>query len=561
MPTREEKIAQLQRLKKVEQLKTLRSQQPEEPKQDLPPTELESAGRGALQGASLGFADEIAGGVGAFPELASRLGSANPLAGTLEKYREIRDKQRVSDERAKQTNPNSYLAGNIGGSVASSFFPVVGGLTAAKAGQTALGAAGAGAKLGAIAGLGQSQADMTKGDLWGATKDVGAGGLVGGIAGGATQGVMNIFKGLHPVNAAKSLARVAFNTPEEVTQAYIDNPEAVKAALPRFELAKQFEGSIGDLKKNVTEGSAGARNFLKDVNFRGNEISDELKPIADALEQRAEGVWDDPKRKAAFDMLKDLQSKFNPANVTPEQAAFNGAGDANKYFSGNRVKDLVQTLQRSTDYGQGPGQFTPVDQAVTKEAAKKINDLLKNRSQDYANEMTNVAKDTDLLSRITDIDKSPQAIANLFRKMETDKYGAAQIPRQTVEEFDKRMGTNFIDQMKNSYAKETLDKSAQNGSRNVNLYSNTIGQLPGGKLLGPILGATVDKYGNKLTQSAVDAAVKFNQIATSQGADAARQSLQPVINAAKNADPSAILILQLLDKSNPALLRPTQQEE
>lgn len=563
MPSREEKIAQIQRLRKIDQINTLRNQQDlNKAPSELPPTELESAARGAAQGASLGFADEIAGGLGAIPTFAGKLGSADPLSGTLEKYREIRDRQRKADELAKQTNPTSYTAGNIGGAVASSFIPGLSGLTAAKAGSGLMGAAQTGAKLGAIAGLGQSQADLTKGELSDAAGDVGSGAMLGGATGAATQGLMNALSGLHPVNAAKSLAKVAFNTPEEVTQAYIDNPEAVKSALPRFELAKNFENSIGDLKRNVTEGSQTARKALQDVNFRGSDIADELKPISDELAKRAEGVWDDPKRKAAYDMLLDLQSKFNPNNVTADQAAFNAAGNADKTFTGNRVKDLIQTLQRSTDYGQGPGQFTPVDQQVTKEAAKKINDLLKNRSQDYANEMVNVAKDTDLLNRISDIDKSPQAMANLFRKMETDKYGAAQIPRQAVEEFDKRMGTDFLQQMKNSYAKETLDKSAMNGSRNVNLYSNTLGAIPGiGKVLGPILGGTVDKYGNKLTQSAVDAAVKFNQLANTQGAQTARESLQPVINAAKNADPSAILILQLLDKSNPALLRPNQQGE
>lgn len=518
---------------------------------EIPPTEVESALRGASQGASLGFADEAMGALGA-------LGSkyVNPQASILDEYRRIRDEQRKKDETAKEANPTSYALGNAGGAIGSAFMPGLNALTGAKGIQTLGQAAKAGAKLGAIAGLGQSQADLTEGDLSGAASDTAAGAGIGAVTGGLTHGALETLKGFHPVNAAKGLARVAFNTPEEVTQAYIDNPEAVKNALPRFELAKKFEDAVGDLKNQVTQGSQGARKYLNDVPVRGSEIREALNPITQGLEQRSEGVWDDSGRKASYDMLKSLQDKFNPeipSTGDTNQDLLNSLGQ--KSFSGNRLKDLVQSLQRATQYDQQPGQFTSVDQGITKEAAAKLNELLKNKSPDYAQEMQKVAQDTGLLSNISDIDKSPQAMANLFRKMETDKYGAAQIPREAIQNFDQRMGTDFLNQMRNSVAKETLDKSTMNGSRNVNFYSNTLGQIPGGKLLGPILGGTVDKYGNRLTQGAVDTAIKFNNLAKTQGVQATKELLQPVINAAQKADPSAILILQLLDKSNPDLLK------
>jgi hypothetical protein len=518
---------------------------------EIPPTELESAARGAAQGGTLGFADEALGALGA-------LGSkyVNPQASLLEEYRRIRDEQRVKDEKAKETNPTSYALGNAGGAIGSAFIPGMNALTGAKGVQTFGQAAKAGAKLGALAGLGQSQADLTEGDLSGAAEDTAVGAGIGAATGGITHGALEALKGFHPINAAKNLARVAFNTPEEVTQAYIDNPEAVKNALPRYELAKKFEDAIGDLKNQVTQGSQGARQYLNDVPVRGSEIREALNPITQGLEQRSEGVWDDSGRKASYDMLKGLQDKFNPQIPS--------SGNANedllnslqqKSYTGNRLKDLVQSLQRATQYDQQPGQFTSVDQGITKDAAAKLNELLKNKSPEYAQEMQKVAKDTGLLGQVADIDKSPAAMANLFRKMETDKYGGAQIPREVVQNFDQRMGTDFLDQMRNSLAKETLDKSTMNGSRNVNFYSNTLGQIPGGKLLGPILGGTVDKYGNRMTQSAVDAAIKFNQLAKTQGVQATRELLQPIINAAQKADPSAILTLQLLDKSNPDLLK------
>lgn len=519
------------------------------------PGMLESGLRGASQGATLGFGDELAGGIGAL----ANLGTASQK-GILESYRKARDQNRGANELARQSNPGSFATGEMGGGIATAFVPGVGELTGVKAlnglkdaskwlqyGHTAL----QGSRLGALTGLGMSNADLTKGDLGGASYDAGIGAGAGVATNVLGKSVGDVAKSITPTTVATKLSKVFFGTPEEVTKAYIENPEAVKNSPMRYELAQKFEDAVGELKKQVSEGSQTARKALEDVRIAGHEIAGALEPITSGLKTKSEGVWDDPARRSAYDYLKNIQGKFNPAEaeVPPE-------------YSGSRLKDAVQSMQRATNYESAPGQFLPADQGIIKQGAGALNDLLKSKSPEYAQQMQQVASDTGLLGKVADVDKSPQGMANLFRKMVTDKYGAAQIPREAVEAFDKRMGTDFIDQMKNSYAKEMLDKSVTNGSRNVTFFSKMLEGIPFvGKYLGALAGATVDKFGNQMTQGSVDFAAKMNQVLKEEGPQEFVKQVQPLIDAAKQANPAALLTLQLLTRSNPKALKYLQPQE
>jgi hypothetical protein len=148
---------------------------------DSKPGVLESAGRGAAQTASLGFADELAGGAEALLDKAR--GSGADL-GDL--YRQHRDESRANYRAAQEANPNAYTAGEAAGVVGTMLIPGLGELGAAK---TLGGAVLGGAALGAAQGLGSSEADLTKGDVGGAALDTGLGALVGGAAGAVGHGV------------------------------------------------------------------------------------------------------------------------------------------------------------------------------------------------------------------------------------------------------------------------------------------------------------------------------------------------------------------------------------
>lgn len=132
----------------------------------------ESVARGALQGATFGFADEISGAIeGAL--------SDKPFTTA---YREARDASRARFRAAEAANPKASFVGNIVGGFA---VPGLGAAKAAKTTATTIGGAlKTGAKLGAVSGLGASEAT----DAAGLAGDVVRGGVGGAVGGAALKG-------------------------------------------------------------------------------------------------------------------------------------------------------------------------------------------------------------------------------------------------------------------------------------------------------------------------------------------------------------------------------------
>jgi len=145
----------------LEQLQAMGAQPYEEPAPPEPST-LSALGRGALQGASFGFADEIAGLIG-------------KLQG--KDYATERDAVREANAAAQRAHPLAYGGGEIGAGLATAVVP---GLGVAK-GASALKVGLQGAGLGALSAAGSSEAT----DASGIARDVGEGAAVGGVGGAA----------------------------------------------------------------------------------------------------------------------------------------------------------------------------------------------------------------------------------------------------------------------------------------------------------------------------------------------------------------------------------------
>lgn len=173
MPTREEKLAfiksnmdsdttNVSRLDKIKYLKEQTQESPQQAKQNI--SQSESALRGAAQGASLGFADEATGTMEALWNKAQ----GNPQAfGEL--YSQYRDESRQAFSESQQANPKSYLAGEVGGGVATAFIPGMAVAKGAKAASTLGKAAKIGGAMGAGYSEGQNVGEVAKDVAIGAT--------------------------------------------------------------------------------------------------------------------------------------------------------------------------------------------------------------------------------------------------------------------------------------------------------------------------------------------------------------------------------------------------------
>lgn len=142
------------------------------------PGKIESFARGAAQGATFNFADEITAGL---ESLMSDKTYQNALAESRGNY-----------QSAEQANPISYGAGNIGGGIGTAFIPGLGGGSLAKAagwGAKAIQSGKIGAAMGAASSLGAAEDkgidDVASGALYGSLGGAAFSALGSGIGAGA----------------------------------------------------------------------------------------------------------------------------------------------------------------------------------------------------------------------------------------------------------------------------------------------------------------------------------------------------------------------------------------
>lgn len=158
-------------------------QQPAEPSVSMP----DAIGRGAAQGASLNFYDELRGLIeagGADPRDPASLGkliqgaykywTGDPEA--VKRYEETVKRERDLTKKVETERPNSYLAGNIAGAVA---VPVGAAANAATLPARIGRGAVVGAGIGAVAGAGEGEG------LADSLKQAATGGAIGTVAGAA----------------------------------------------------------------------------------------------------------------------------------------------------------------------------------------------------------------------------------------------------------------------------------------------------------------------------------------------------------------------------------------
>lgn len=178
----------------------------ENTEEDAPGTtflsKLRSGGLGAVEGATMGFADELAGAAKAagidplspVPLIAQPIIQAGKdiSNGTnpVDRYRQARDFVRAKMEAARAENPKSFMGGQFGGAAASMLIPGMAPVRGAKALQIAK----MGSAIGAAQGLGESEADLTHGDVAGAAKDTASGAAAGALISGAGSGVGKALK-------------------------------------------------------------------------------------------------------------------------------------------------------------------------------------------------------------------------------------------------------------------------------------------------------------------------------------------------------------------------------
>lgn len=160
----------------------------EKPREKVP--EFQAALAGASQGATLGFGDEIYGGLRAGIDKIRGKGNFGDL------YSKYRDQNREFNKEAAADNPASFLGGNLaGGAVTTALVPGLGLAKGASLGKAAL----QGAALGGVTGLGATEGNLSTPDkAVELATDVGTGVVLGGALSGAGKKLGDAVSNLKP---------------------------------------------------------------------------------------------------------------------------------------------------------------------------------------------------------------------------------------------------------------------------------------------------------------------------------------------------------------------------
>ena len=323
------------------------------------------------------------------------------------------------------------------------------------------------------------------------------------------------------------------NTPEQLTDLAIKRGRpAIERAPIRADVARRYQGVLDQLKKATIEGSKEAREQLAGTSFKAADVGKKFGGVAGKTTARMGKIADDPEKLAGVKRLQELEKMYKDAKGT---------------VTGSRVKDTIQALDKQVDYDIGAGKFAKADQRMIKDARKQIDQMLKKASPAYAEDMKRVAADTQLLDKASKLG-SDKTLANVMRRVVNDEFGAGVFPKEIIQQVDARMGTDVLDQAHMALAREAFDKSITNGSMNVNKFSNWLQDVPVLKYAAPLIGASVDKYGRKMTLAAIDTAHYLERVGDRFGYDRMMEAAQPFIDLAGKGNKPAALGIMMIDE-------------
>ena len=461
--------------------------------------EWKSALRGAAQGVTSGFADELTAGAEALL--------------TPKSYDQALAESRANYKQAEQANPITYNVGDIAGSIAQP--TPFGKLSlATKGGKLALKAAQAGA-MGGLETLGKSDdksaSDFIGGGAASAGLTAGLGGL-GKLAGKASK--------LLP-DKASVIGTMTMRDPK-VLREY----QGLKNKSLYNELNKT--GEANDILPQISES---LESTFKKTPFRNKAVE---------LSDQAYNVLEKNKVEVnPTSALELINAKLEKANNTPikdtglinflestKASIFNDAQNFGGTIPGARIKGALQVMDAA---GKGQQDYSEPIQRAAKELRSRLDNELK-KDKEYADIMRKTAAATKADKRIQDLfltkgnidpDKIKRQISD-SKNIKSNRELAALSSAMQQEGVKVPYGASTLNELVDTMrVKKSLDNPSFQGSNLMNMFQGlgggTVGGLAGsgigsyssdspgtGMALGSVAGAIMQKKSGAIARKAID---------------------------------------------------------
>lgn len=345
---------------------------------------VEAGLRGAAQGASLGFSDEMSGAANAL------VGSFKGEGKFSDLYKKFRDEARAQEDAAKADSPASYMSGLLGGSVALGFVPGANILLPARGAGIAANV-GKAALAGGMTGLGTSEEK----DVEGMAFDTATGAALGGVtqygldkAGQALKFLKpNSLKGYAEQQAVKAAGAMKkdFNILEQTGRLHETGRDLLdKKIVTAFGSLDDVANKAIALKKDAGKAIGSALSQVDDLVSSATKSIDEGKLFAFLPTEEAAnkaGLANIPTKESAKKYLQD-NFQFNMGNVAKrfrEEIIQPNLNNPLLSKELNRVSDLAddfsklgsQTLKSANMIKSAQGKMTRFASESVPEAFKK----------------------------------------------------------------------------------------------------------------------------------------------------------------------------------------------
>lgn len=563
-PDEERELAQLE----AEDQAHMASQQ-QTPSQDkvLP---LEAAARGFAQSYTGGLADEATGAIQTAGDV---LFGDTKLADAVDQYAKRRDESRANYRVAEVQQPGAYTTGQVAGGIAQAVTPggtlLKGANLATKAGI-----------LGGIYGLGESEADLTKGEYGQALQDTATGALVGSAVGKgaevlhnqATKYVGKIKDALSNLKPGKALvskgvkvaANVLGDVPGEVSEKVLKDPTIIDNPKSLADIADDLVGSANKLKNTLSDLDTRAVSTLSKVDDIPSK--DLIGLVRSELVNKG--------------VLTSQSGKLVPSSFAQDKVALNKAKDVVRALSSSdtiseqKLKTLIQKMDKEIDWdSQAQSKANDLMQTLRKSFD---NGVLKAKNPEYAARMKPVAEHTNLLEKLRKefslksggkgweaTDRTVSRLKSLSddaMKLETMKPGSQNL----VKTVDEVSGGSLGRSLETNKLNRLMNADLTRGSKNT-VQGALVGTVSGGPLgaaTGAIAGAAKDKYGRTAAINMLKKASPYlDETKLTQRLDNLPSAYQKILNRANMKGGDAVAVTHFILNNTDPRYRDAMQKE
>lgn len=264
-------------------------------------SELGSAGLGAIQGITFDFADEIEAAV-------RSLAPGQTFDDALTKVR-------ARYNAAQAANPKSYMAGQLGGALASSFVPGIGAINVGKGAGIAEVAA-KGALQGGLSGFGAAEDKFSaKG-----ARETAVGAAGGAVIGSAFHGIGTLAGKLLGKEGAAAEEAIASSVPKDTPKPLVDAVDEAYSSIPEG-MSKTHKDYSTEVATKLYDGTADVYQSLTDPSLAAkNEFVPELKEFTNWVRGKSieSPISLDETQKA----LHDARMQLSPEDFTERYHLF-----------------------------------------------------------------------------------------------------------------------------------------------------------------------------------------------------------------------------------------------